>query len=533
MKENIINPFKGKFELSKEQVSIIEACRDNDLVSVEAVSGAAKTTSLVAVSHNIKKRSLFLTFSKALADEAKREFPNHVDCRTLHSLAYRYVGKDYKHKLTRPQGKYKNLAGTGGEIAKYFKVSPIQISEDDYITSAFIGGAVKNLLTKYENSFEDVIDKNHVDYNDIKYLLTKFKDYFNKSVQKKFVNKVVSVAKKLWKLRIDVDSDVVCTHDTYQKLYVLSKPVIDTEVLYVDEVQDCSYVSVKLVLDQIKHGHCKVIVVGDRDQSIYGWRGAVMLNDYLKDNIERVLSHSFRYGDRVADLAMKILDNGKNVVGFDKVDTKLVKSFDEDEYDKVTILYRTNAALVDDALVRIENEQDVNIEIDLSDYLSLLDSINALKTGNMKYVKHYEVLPYDNYETFKEDVANNPPIKRVFEVVERGDYWRVKELFKNHQNHPKNKYTLVTAHKSKGRTFPNVILGEDFPSNYNSEGEWVGLKEEEKRLLYVAATRVQNILAYNNTVKEIIDRSSVVEDTFNKEMKTRMKDLEKDYKIYK
>lgn len=525
MKENIINPFNGRFELSDEQVEIIKACKEHNLVSVEAVSGAAKTTSLVAVAHNIKKRSLFLTFSKALADEAKGEFPSHVDCRTIHSLAYRYVGKDYKHKLTRPYGKYKNLAGTGGEIGKYFKISPIKVTEEDYITSAFIGGAVKNLLTKYENAFEEEIDSSHVDYNDIKYLTTKFSKAFTKSVQKKFVNKVVRIAKKLWTLRIDKDSDVICTHDTYQKLYVLSKPIIDTEVLYIDEVQDCSHVTVRLVLDQIEHGHCKVVVVGDRDQSIYGWRGAVMLNDYLQDNIGKVLSHSFRYGQTVADLAMKILDNGKNIVGFDQVNTKIVDFIDEDKYDEIAVLYRTNAALVDDALVRIENGQDINIEIDLSDYLSLLDSINALKTGKMKYVKHYEILPYDDYEVFKEDVANNPAIKRVFEVVERGDYWRVKELFKNHQNHPRNKYTLVTAHKSKGRTFPNVVLGDDFPSNYNSEGKWVGLKDEEKRLLYVAATRTQNILAYNNTVLEIM----TYEQEVNRKLGAEIKLLQKDY----
>lgn len=533
MKEDIINPFKGEFELSGEQVDIIKSCLEHDLVSIEAVSGAAKTSSLVAVSHNIKKRSLFLTFSKALADEAKVVFPSHVDCRTLHSLAYRHVGNAYKHKLTRPQGKYKNLAGTGGEISKYFKISPILVSDEEYITSTFIGGAVKNLLTRYENSFEDDIDKIHIDYNDIKYLTTKFKKAFNKTIEKKFVNTVVRVAKKLWKLRIDKNSDVVCTHDTYQKLYVLSKPIIDTDILYVDEVQDCSHVSVRLVLDQIKNGHCKIVVVGDRDQSIYGWRGAVMLNDYLDYNISKVLSHSFRYGQTVADLAMNILDNGKKIVGFDKVKTRIVNSIDEEDYDSIAVLYRTNAALVDDALCRIEKGDKVNIEIDLSDYLNLLDSINALKTGNMKYVKHYEVLPYDNYEIFKEEVSNNPALKRVFDVVERGEYWRVKDLFKNHKNNPNNKYTLVTAHKSKGRTFPNVILGEDFPSNYNSEGEWVGLKEEEKRLLYVAVTRVQNIISYNNTVKEIIDYTKGVNTLFSKNVNSRLKNLEKDYKIYK
>ena len=529
----IVNPFKDKFELSKEQIEIIKACNKHDLVAIEACAGSSKTTTLVAVAHNIKKRSLFLTFSKALADEARSEFPHHVDCRTIHSLAYKYVGKDYKHKLTRPSGAYKNLAGTGGEIAKYFKIKPIQVSEDEYITSAFIGGAVKNLLTKYENAFEDEIENKHVNYSDIKYLESKYGNYFTDSIKKRFISVTVTNAKKLWKLRTDVDSDVVCTHDTYQKLYVLSKPKIDTEVLMLDESQDFSGCLISLVQSQIKSGHCKIVAVGDRDQSIYGWRGACMLNDYLGDYEERLLSHSFRYGEKVADLAMKVLDNGKDIKGFDKVNTKLVEVLEEDKYDKIAILFRTNAALVDHALARIEDGDDVNIEIDLSDYMSLLDSINALKTNNLKYVKHYEVLPYETWDSFKEDVVNNPTIKRVYDVIEKGDYWRVKGLLKNHQNHPKNKYTLSTAHKSKGRTFPVVMLSDDFPSNYDREGNWKGLQEEEKRLLYVAVTRVQDVLCYNGTTKEIMEYSKCVEDTFNKEMNKRIKELEKDYKIYK
>ena len=77
------------------------------------------------------------------------------------------------------------------------------------------------------------------------------------------------------------------------------------------------------------------------------------------------------------------------------------------------------------------------------------------------------------------------------------------------------------------------MLSDDFPSNYDREGNWKGLQEEEKRLLYVAVTRVQDVLCYNGTTKEILKYSECVEDTFNKEMNLGMKELEKDYKIYK
>lgn len=525
----IINPFD--FELSQEQIHIVETCvkDENKIVAIEACAGSSKTTSLVAVASNLKKKSMFLTFSKALADEAKGEFPSYVDCRTIHSLAYKFVGKDYVHKLKRPTGGYKNVCGTGKEISKYFKIEPIQVSEDQWVSSVNIGHIVKETLSRYENSWDDKITNDHVPYSEIKKLEDKFKKLWSNAYTKKLKGVVTRTARKLWKLRIDIDSDVLCTHDTYQKLYALSNPKIDTEVLYLDEVQDATMVFVGVVLDQIKKGHCKVVCVGDRDQSIYGWRGSCMLNDFIeKDFITCNLTHSFRYGQKVADIAMKILDNGKVVKGFDKVNTKVTEVFDTDDYDKVTYLFRTNANLVDAALDLIEAGETVNIEIDLNDYLVLLDSVNALKEGNLKYIKHSEVLAYESWEEFEEDVENNATVKRVYDVVRRGDYWHVKSLLKNHSNHPSNKFTMSTSHKSKGRTYDNVLLAEDFPSNYSKEGKWVGIKDEEKRLLYVACTRAKNTLGYNTTIKEILEYvPEEVEDVFKTLVKREADDLEK------
>lgn len=501
----IINPFKGKFDLTQEQLDIAKACKEFNVVNIEAAAGSSKTSSLVVVSYNLKASSLFLTFSKALVDEARREFPAWVDVRTLHSLAYRYVGKDYQHKLKRPTGAYKNVCGTGKEISKYFKIEPIKVSEDEWITSSYIGHCIKNTLAKFENCWDDNVSKDHIVYSDFKMLEDKHKKLFTKNVQTKLVNSIIKNAKKLWKERVNVNSPVLATHDTYQKVFVLSKPKLDTEVLYVDECQDCSKITVRLIQDQIKYGHCKVISVGDRDQAIYGFRYTKMLTDYIDPEITCRLSHSFRYGQSAADLAMKILDNGKSIVGFDQVNTEITKTFNEDDYNNIAILFRTNACLVDNAIELITDGEKVDIEIDLSDYISLLDSVNALYTGKLDYIKHHEVLAYTDWDEFKEDNDSNGAIKRVIKKVLDGDYWTVKNILKNHTNTGKGRYTLLTAHKSKGRTFDNVMIAEDYPTNYNKDGKWVGLPDEEKRLLYVAVTRARFVVGANSTVVEIMD----------------------------
>jgi superfamily I DNA/RNA helicase len=66
---------------------------------------------------------------------------------------------------------------------------------------------------------------------------------------------------------------------------------------------------------------------------------------------------------------------------------------------------------------------------------------------------------------------------------------------------------LTTAHKSKGREWDVVWLASDFPSNWNNKGEWVGLRDEERNLLYVAVTRARKHLIYNDTVRELIERT--------------------------
>jgi superfamily I DNA/RNA helicase len=68
--------------------------------------------------------------------------------------------------------------------------------------------------------------------------------------------------------------------------------------------------------------------------------------------------------------------------------------------------------------------------------------------------------------------------------------------------------TYTTAHKAKGREADQVILADDFGSNYK-KGEWVGMPVHDENLLYVAVTRAQRVLQINTTVAEILDKHGV------------------------
>ena len=56
---------------------------------IEAVAGAGKTTTLIAISQLVKKSTLFCAFNKNIADQLKSKLNNSIDCRTIHSLGLR------------------------------------------------------------------------------------------------------------------------------------------------------------------------------------------------------------------------------------------------------------------------------------------------------------------------------------------------------------------------------------------------------------------------------------------------------------
>lgn len=482
-----------------QQVSCIEAAVNEliRLLKVEACAGAGKTSTLVMMAEALPVPSMYWCFNKSNADEAAQKFPPHVKCSTSHSTAFSFFGRDIAHKLKRPVGKYVNVAGTGSEIGRMYKLSPVELSKDHTLSQAYLGLLVKNTLARFEQSSDAELSKKHLPRGEMVDIQSKA----GGSSMNWLEVRLVDVARQLWEDRINPSSAVLATHDTYLKLYQLSKPVLGgVEVLYVDEFQDTT----PCVLDIVMNQKCKVIVVGDSRQAIYGWRGA--LNALKSIDCEtRSLTKSFRYGQAVADIATVVLEGAMNIEGFEKINS--TASFEcVDTSKPYTRLFRTNAALLAAAVEEIQAGTAVRIEIDVKDFVKLLQSAVALREGNMKDVKHDKLLPFKNWAALTEEAKFDPELSRIAKVINNGDAYKWIEVLQNHHNSSDAHVTFTTAHKSKGREFEQVIVEGDFKSCYNEAGEFVGLSEEEQNLLYVACTRAIERLQYNQTVAEYIQQ---------------------------
>lgn len=494
-----------------EQNNVVEMSKVERRLKIKAYAGASKTTTLTMVADANPSPSLFLTFNKALAMDAKERFPGWVDCMTTHSLAYRVFGAQLQHKLKRPKGAYRNVAGTGTEIAKYFKVTDYRyMMKGEYeprkIKSGAMGVSIKNTVARYEQSADTDLLYRHVDTSVCDMVMLR-----DENAMRAFKMFVLSIAQKLWALRINTSSDVLCTHDTYLKLYQLSKPDLSKyDIIYLDESQDTSGVVLDIFLRQDK---CRLYCVGDEYQNIYSWRGAE--NAMLKlDWPEATLSKSFRFGQAIGNIADYVLaKNGQTITevkGFEKVNTEVYApdEIPDEVFDKqYAMLFRTNGALIMEAVRLLEKGKVVNLEIDVSDFTKYLDLAIELFKGNMSKVKHENLLQFDDWGEFgiEAEVVKGEAL-RVHKLVESGAVYKVLGLLSKHENVANPDVWLTTSHKAKGREWDVVVLAEDFPSPIDSEGKWVGLNDGERNLLYVALTRAKLVLCYNETVGDMIER---------------------------
>lgn len=120
-------------------------------------------------------------------------------------------------------------------------------------------------------------------------------------------DEALRAVRTLWQAMSDPDGTFPVTHDTYLKLFQLSGPDLSRrwDTILFDEAQDANPVTSALVLGQ----RCRIVLVGDRYQQIYRFRGAddALSHPSLSGADRLWLTQSFRFGPAVAAMANLLL----------------------------------------------------------------------------------------------------------------------------------------------------------------------------------------------------------------------------------
>lgn len=468
------------FEPTKEQKDIVEVFKINNVLKINAVAGSGKSSTLKLLADDNVEPSLYVCFNKQNATEASGKFPPHTTCKTMHSLAYSKFGKHLTHKLNTKDYTYVNRGRTAKEIESLYSIENLVLG-DKSLSSRVIASLTKRTVEIYQNKADNSINKSHVPLYEL------YKQLDNLGVVdgvEKAQENIVFYAKKLWLDKVDVKSPVKCDHDTYQKLFQLSKPTLPYKIIYLDEAQDSSPV----VLDIIAQQDCKKVYVGDTHQSIYAFRQAVNAME-LVEAPTMLLSKSFRYGQEIADVATFIIDYEIDVKGFENINS-VVKQVGEKTPKQYSKVFRTNGALLYEAVDLIEKGVKVKCEIDPYKFKSMINSAQALKDCDYKGIKDDEVAMYQSWSDFESE--DDPEVKRLVKIVntyQTYKYTRALDKMIKDRSKGVDKYDvlLTTAHKSKGMEWQFVEIADDFNLDliFNQDEK----NQQEVNLFYVACTR--------------------------------------------
>ncbi|KAK0556479.1 hypothetical protein OC846_001176 [Tilletia horrida] len=286
---------------SEQRVFVESTIKRGQVFKIQAFAGTGKTTSLVEFAKaNPHRKMLYLAFNKAAQSEAAKKFGSNVACKTFHSLAFRYkpvnsepgnlratdLVEDY-FRDTLPKGRDK-------DAEKNKKLLPTTVAA--YIMAT---------LNSFMSSADMEVTADHVPW--------RMKDGTTLSPAD-----IVAATKKLWNW-IQAGKDprgrpVVCPHDAYVKILQLRGPVrpdpiVISDILLVDEAQDMSHCQIE-ILKRTFDQWGGVVIVGDKNQKIYDFRGAsdkLFDDTFIPSDRNFLLTQSFRFGERVAEVATSIL----------------------------------------------------------------------------------------------------------------------------------------------------------------------------------------------------------------------------------
>ncbi len=299
--------FKEKYHinLNKQQERALLAVEGSNLLL--AVPGSGKTTVLVerlghmVLNKNIAPENILaITYNTAAAKEMENRFSaqfgdkfgKQIDFRTINSLALKvyvdYCSKVHKQRRKQIQGDERRRLL--GEIFKQHYGE--YATENDILELSTAITYIKNMMLTKEQ-----ISEIETEYPHLNAMYETYKKSLQEKCQMDFDDQMVFA---LWILKKD-DEITSALRERYKYICV-------------DEAQDTSKIQHEIIKILAKENN--IFMVGDEDQSIYGFRAAypkALLNfkyDYLNPYILR-MERNYRSTRQIVDKAQSFISHNK------------------------------------------------------------------------------------------------------------------------------------------------------------------------------------------------------------------------------
>lgn len=486
-----------------EQQAIIDQARSDESLLINALAGAAKTTTLVLLAQKLPMEpTLCLAFNKRIAEEMSKRMPGHIACSTLNSAGHRAWGSALGKRLFVDSDKtYKILSEMNSGAA-----SP-EVREQQSETFAATLRAVRIAKSMgYVPESMQQHGRSLINEGELYGALVQQLDVVPTDWLLNRIDKILEISiAKAYSGDIDFDDQIYMS-----TLFGGAYPRYP--IILVDEAQDLSSLNHES-LKKMFAG--RLIAVGDPNQAIYAFRGAHHTSmDIMKVDFnmkELTLSTSFR-------CPIKVIENVHWHVPHmtwpewaqpGQV-TKLAEFGSAQIPDGSAVICRNNAPIFSLAIRLIRSGRGIKL-IGNDIGASLVKVLQKLGPGNLTPEQALPLLQqwFDKeLKACKTEAAENRLRERrdcleVFvtagSTLDEGIAY-AQNIF--NQNGP---IQMMTGHKSKGGEWPIVfhldpwLLPSKWARRLFEETGEEGPLRQERNLKYVIDTRAQEALYYINS----------------------------------
>lgn len=439
---------------------------------VDALAGTGKTSTIVeGFYHAPKDKSILMcAFNKSIQTELESRAPEGIDIKTLHSLGYAACRRAFP-KIGAPD---KN------KLDGYIKAEIGE--EDNYEFRSNVAKLVslcKGYLAHSYNEIDEVIDRHDIETNEH---------------SREFV---VTLALKL----LDAtkrDTNRVDFDDMVWLPNVLNLKLPKYGMVFIDEAQDLNNAQINLALNSID-ANGRIISVGDRNQAIYGFRGAdsnAIQNIVDRCNSKRLpLSVTYRCAKAIVQMAQSIVPE---IEAASSAQEGIVENISENNVERMVkpgdfILSRANAPLIKWCLTLLKSRIPANIQgrdlgknlnamikkskaNSVESFLTWLDEYEGMEVMRLAKIKRSTDIISDKAECLRILCDGARTLNEVQENMDK--------LFKDGDD--TNRVILSSIHRSKGLERDRVFVLNNTLK--------IGKNQEESNLGYVAYTRAKREL---------------------------------------
>lgn len=472
------------FTPTSEQAQALELFGGGSSLAIEAGAGTGKTSTLKLLAQSTGRRGQYVAFNKAIVGEAGAKMPGTVTCSTAHSLAFRAVGRQYRARLDNAR-RMRSV-----DIAARLRINAVEVDDPfgggkpKIISSSYLAGLVMTAVRRFCQSADLEIGAKHVPYIEgIDPILDGKRTYVQNN---EVARQLVPALQRAWADLMSESGNLSFSHDHYLKAWHLSGPRIGADYILFDEAQDANPVMVAIVAAQ---DHAQLVWVGDSQQQIYTFTGAVNALATIPSDARTFLTQSFRFGPAIAEVANGILARipaaELRLVGTPSIASVVAPVDDPD-----AILTRTNATAVRTVLAEQAQGGRPALVGGGEDIARFARGAQDLMTTG--FSDHPDLACFSDWAEVKRYVAEDEQggdLRLNVTLVEDFGVQVILDALDRTVAERDASVVVSTAHKSKGREWSSVQIAGDFPSSDSGR-----LGDEELRLLYVACTRARREL---------------------------------------